>query len=196
MSRCGNLHFPWQPLGSVTLESIFFGKHYFNKYWKGLNALGSSATNQKFTEVNCGKISLILWCFEPALRLFFCILDFSNQESIKALNYRYQHIMSVRRKCLQHHTAKHSALMIIFCFFGSSATLCRWQRRHPVSKLACLGSAQVLYFSLIVDILSLDILFRLWIEQEILVLSLTLMHDPRHCKRVITSDNYPRCLVQ
>lgn len=44
---------------STFLDSL--GKYYFNKkYWKGLLALDSYVTDQMFTKVNCGKISLIL----------------------------------------------------------------------------------------------------------------------------------------
>lgn len=47
----------WKPPLFLTA----FGKYYFNKkYWKGLTALDNYATDEMFTEVNCGKISLIL----------------------------------------------------------------------------------------------------------------------------------------
>lgn len=58
-----------------------FGKYYFNKKcWKELNALDSYVTNQMFTELWKDFINFMI----NALRLFFCILDFSNQEPNKA----------------------------------------------------------------------------------------------------------------
>lgn len=165
-----------------------FGKYYFNKkYWKGLDALDSYVTDQTLTEV-CGKISSTFWCFEPALRvsmLSFCMLLTSQTRSrTRHLNFRYQHVTNGHSwsKCLWHHTTKQLA-------WWSSSALPEAQLPFIGDRedtlLAYLASAQVLsvlYSSLFMNILSLDILLRLWIEHEISVLNLTLLHDPRHCK--------------